>query len=194
MRAINDIECARDEISASSAGGAPFLLAFGFTLLISALVSLSTTARTAALVVLFQGNVALPLAFWLERRMATGRMSPQNPLRALSIQLAMSQIVALPAALLVYMFAPWAVPAAMAAIGGGHFLPYTWLQRSRAYLALGIAVSAGAWAITLILREAAMPVVLFYIAALYFLSAAVVYRRAQTLAGLRPAAPVPSLT
>jgi hypothetical protein len=194
MTSINDIDSARDEISASSAGGAPFLLAFGFTLLVTALVSLSTTARTAALVLLFQGNVALPLAFWLERRMTTGRMSPANPLRALSIQLAMSQIVALPAALLVYMFAPWAVPAAMAAIGGGHFLPYTWLQRSRAYLALGIAVSAGAWALTLAMREAAMPAVLFYIAAWYFATAAVVYRRAQALAGSRPAVPVPSLT
>jgi hypothetical protein len=53
--------------------------------------------ETAALVAIFQGNAALPLAFWLERRLGAGPMTADNPLRLLSVQLAMSQIVALPA-------------------------------------------------------------------------------------------------
>ena len=45
---------------------------------------------------MFQGGVALPLAFWLERRMGTGRMQADNPFRALSGQMAMSQALGLP--------------------------------------------------------------------------------------------------
>ena len=33
---------------------------------------------------------------------------------------------------------PALVPAAFAAIGGGHFLPYAWLHRTRLYVALGV--------------------------------------------------------
>jgi hypothetical protein len=33
-------------------------------------------------------GVALPLSFWLERRMASQSMAPDNPLRPLSIQMA----------------------------------------------------------------------------------------------------------
>ena len=90
-------ETALDEVSTGSAGGAPFLIAFGLSLFLTGLISFSLTERAAALILLFQGNLALPLAFWLERRMGTGTMSADNPLKTLSIQWAMTQILALPA-------------------------------------------------------------------------------------------------
>ena len=174
-------EAARDEVSTGSAGGAPFLIAFGLSLLLTGIGSFYLTEKTAALVLLFQGNLALPLAFWLERRMGTGQMSPDNPLKVLSVQLAMTQIVALPAVLIAYALAPWAAAGAFAAIGGGHFLPYAWLQRSKTYLWLGIAVSGGSYALTMTLEQASFPWVLLYVAACYWLCAPVVYRRAHAL-------------
>ena len=109
-------------------------------------------------------------------------MSADNPLKTLSIQLAMTQILALPAVLIAYALAPWATAGAFAAIGGGHFLPYAWLQRSKAYMWLGIAVSAGSYALTISLEEQSFAWVLFYVAACYWIATPLVYRRAHALA------------
>src|SRR6185436_13816793 len=87
---MDDIERARDDVSASSAGGAPFLIAFGFTLAICGVLGLLMPVRTAAIVTLFQGNLALPLAFLLERRLGTRRLTADHPLRPLALQMAMS--------------------------------------------------------------------------------------------------------
>jgi hypothetical protein len=180
MHHLESIDRARDEVFASSAGGAPFLIAFGLTIMVTALASLILPTRTAALVLLFQGNVALPLAWVLQRRMATTRLSAGNPLRTLSIQVAMSQIVGLPAVIIVYMFAPWAVPAAFAAVGGAHFFPYSWLQRTPVYVVLGITISAGACIITALLRDQAFAPVLLFVSACYWVSAMLVLRTASS--------------
>ena len=177
----SDLDRARANVSASSAGGAPFLIAFGLTLGLTGLAAFYVPVRVAALITLFQGNAALPLAFWLERRMGSERMTTDNPLRSLSVQMAMSQAVSLPAVLLLFPYAPWAVPAAMAALGGGHFLPYTWLQRTRVYFVLGVIVSVGAWVLALVLREAAIPWTLLFLTATYWTTAVIVYRRAAAL-------------
>jgi hypothetical protein len=82
---------------ASSAGGAPFLFAYGLTLFVTAILYFFLPIQVVALVAMFQGSLALPLAFWLERRLGAGPISPDNPLRPLSVQMAMSQILVLPA-------------------------------------------------------------------------------------------------
>lgn len=179
--AMTNLDQARDDVSASSAGGAPFLIAFGFTLAVCAAASFYVDRQVAALMVLFQGGVALPAAFGLERWMGSKPMAADNPLRSLSVQMAMSQIVSLPVVLVIYNLNPGGVPMAMAAIGGGHFLPYAWLQRTPVYVALGVAVSLGALAIQIALGSAAFPVVLFYMTACYWVAAPLVLRRAAAL-------------
>src|SRR4030095_5036690 len=83
----SDLDRALIEVSASSAGGAPFLIALGATFLACAALWFFFPTRTAALMVMFQGSVALPLAFGLERRLGSKRMAPDNPLRPLSVQM-----------------------------------------------------------------------------------------------------------
>lgn len=170
---------ALDEVSASSAGGAPFLIAFALTLAASGVAGLLLPLKVAAVVVLFQGNLALPLAFVLERRMAARSMAADHPLRPLSVQMAMSQIVALPVVLLIYFLEPAYVPAAMAAIGGGHFLPYAWLHRTRIYAVLGVAVSLGAFALAAWLGRGSFAPVLFYLSACYAVAAPLLIRHAR---------------
>jgi hypothetical protein len=178
---MSDIDRALDDVSASSAGGAPFLIAFGFTLAACGVLGLVVPLRTAAIITLFQGNLALPLAFLLERRLGTRRMAADHPLKPLALQMAMSQIVALPAVLLAFSLHPAYVPAAMAAIGGGHFLPYAWLQRTRIYVVLGVAVSVGAMVLSLALKREAFSPVLFYISACYAVAAPLLLRHARRI-------------
>jgi hypothetical protein len=178
---LNDLNEARNEVSASSAGGAAFLIAYGTTFLVCGLLSLFLTAEIAALVAMFQGGLALPAAFWLERRLGTGTMAPDNPLRSLSVQLAMSQTLGLPALIVAYSLNPRSVPVVLAALGGMHFMPYAWLQRTQAYIVLGVAVSIGAFLIQALLPQLAFHAILFYVGVVYWISAAVVYRAAKRL-------------
>jgi hypothetical protein len=177
-RCDDPLRAALDEVSARSSGGAPFLFAFAGSLLICAVLGFVLPLETAALILMFQGNVALPVALFLERRMGTRRMAKDNPLRPLSVQLALSQVLALPAAFLAYSYHPALVPAALAAIVGCHFLPYAWLQRTRAYAVLAVAVSIGAYALTMVLKRGAFSWVVLYMAALYVVFGAIVRARA----------------
>ena len=168
-----------NEVSASSAGGAPFLISYGLTFIVSGILSFVLPAETAALIVLFQGGVALPLAFWLERRIGWGRMAADNPLRALSIQLAVSQALALPALMVAFNMNPRSIPVILAGLGGVHFLPYAWLHRTRLYTALAVAISFGAFGLQLLLGPPAFHIILLYVGLVYWLAGPFVYRHAM---------------
>ena len=176
------LEQAFTEVSASSAGGAPFLIAYGATFLITGILSFVLPAETAALVAMFQGGVALPVAFWLERCMGWGRMSADNPLRALSKLLAFSQALALPALIVAFNLNPRSIPVILAGLGGVHFLPYAWLHRTQWYAVLGIAVALGAFGLQLVLGATAFHINLLYVGVVYWLAAPAVYRHAKQLA------------
>ncbi len=177
-----DLKRAFIEVSASSAGGAPFLISYGATFLVTAILSFFIPQPTTALIAMFQGGVALPLAFWLERKMGSGRMAADNPLRSLSVLMAMSQALGLPLLILVYSLDPRGIPLALAALGGVHFLPYAWLHRTRIYAAFACAVAIGAFVIQLGLGSTAFSVILLYVALVYALATPFVYRKAARLA------------
>ncbi|MEZ5317178.1 MAG: hypothetical protein R2752_07220 [Vicinamibacterales bacterium] len=179
---VTTMDGAFDEVSAASAGGAPFLICFGATLAVAGLSWFVLPVEVAALVVMFQGGVALPAAFWLERRMGRARMSAANPLKALSVQLALSQMVAFPLVIVVYSLRPGGVPLAMAAIAGAHFLPYAWLQRTSIYAVLAVSVSAGAFVLQVALGALAFPAILFFLTACYWTAAPLLVRHARRLA------------
>jgi hypothetical protein len=180
-----DFKRALSEVSTSSAGGAPFLIAYGATFLITAGLSFFLPQPTTAVIAMFQGGVALPVAFWLERRMGTARMSPDNPLKSLSAQMAMSQALGLPLLILVYSLEPRGIPLALAALGGVHFLPYAWLHRTQIYTGFAFSVALGAFAIQVWLARAAFSYILLYVALVYFITSPLVYRHAARLAGER---------
>jgi hypothetical protein len=62
-----------------------------------------------------------------------------------------------------------------------HFLPYAWLQRTRAYLVLGGVLSLGAFALQMFLGALAFNVILFFVSAVYWVAAVIVYREARRL-------------
>ena len=177
----NDLVRAQDEVSASSAGGAPFLIAYGGTLLVTGILYYFLPLSTVALIAIFQGSVALPIAFWLERQLGWQPRSADNPLQSLSVQMAMSQVLALPATIIPYSLNPAVVPPLLAAVGRGHFLPYAGLHRTRAYVVLAVLVSLGSFALQLVLGASAFPYILFFMALVYAFIAPIVYRNAVAL-------------
>lgn len=176
-----DFKRARDEVSASSAGGAPFLIGYGTTFIITGILAFYLPREISALIAMFQGTVALPLSFWLEQRMATKRMSPANPLRQLSVQLALSQAFALPFLIVVYNINPAQIPVVMAGLGGVHFLPYAWLHRTRIYIALAALISVGSFAIVLGLQTRAYTYILLFVGIVYWFAVPLVYRHAKNV-------------
>ncbi len=177
----NDLNKAFTEVSASSAGGAPFLIAYGATFLITGILSFFLPKQTIALMAMFQGGVALPAAFWLERKMGSRRMAADNPLRPLSAQMAMSQALGLPILILVYSLNPGGIPLALASLGGVHFLPYAWLHRTRIYTVFAFAVSLGAFAMQVVLGPKAFSFILIYVAIVYWVITPLVYNKAARL-------------
>jgi len=177
-----DFSRARDEVSASSAGGAPFLICYGITFIITGILALLLPRETSALIAMFQGVVALPCAFWLERRMGSMRLLESNPLRKLSAQLAISQALALPFLIIVYNINPGQIPVVMAGLGGVHFLPYSWLHRTRIYVGLGVLISVGAFLLVLGLQTNAYAIIFFFVGLAYLLASPLVYRHAKLVA------------
>jgi len=176
-----DLERAFFEVSASSAGGAPFMIGYGTTFAVTGILAFFIPVEIAVIIAMFQGSAALPLAFWLERRLGTMRMSPENPLRPLSVLLAMSQILALPALIVVYSMNPTAVPVVLAGLGGVHFIPYAWLHRTRLYIYLGSALAAGSFLVLFLFQEGRVPITLLFIGLAYWVMAPLVYRHAREL-------------
>lgn len=130
----------RDEARLKGRAGFAFLVAFGTTWLIAGVASLLIPVDLAALVYLFQGAVGTPLAFALERLLGYAS-SKENVLNPLFVQVAMSQLPAVLAAVLVYSLEPYLLPAALAAVVGGHFLPYIWINKSRLYGVMSVSVA-----------------------------------------------------
>lgn len=92
--------------------------------------------------------------------------------------------VALPAVIVAFNLNPVTVLVVLAAIGGGHFLPYAWLHRTRLYAVLGVAIAIGAFVLQVLLRSAAFPYILLYVAAVYWLMAPLVFRHAKRIVQL----------
>lgn len=178
---FNDLNRAQNEVSASSAGGAPFLICYGVTFLITGILSFFLPRETSALIAMFQGGLALPAALWLERRMGTTTMSNENPLKTLSGQMAMSQALALPFLIAVYSTEPAQIPVVLAGLGGVHFLPYAWLHRTKIYIALAVAVSLGAFALVLLLKSASYSYILLLVGVAYWVAAPLVHRHAKAI-------------
>ncbi|MEM7335747.1 MAG: hypothetical protein AAF490_26960 [Chloroflexota bacterium] len=173
-----NFEKALSEVSSHSAGGSPFLMAFGTTFIITAVLSFLLPDETIALLAMFQGGIALPASLWLEKRISWQRMSAENPLKRLSALLAFSQAMALPALIVIFNVNPRAIPIVLTSLAGVHFVPYAWLHRTNLYFALAFALSAGGFGLQMLFGATAFHFNLLFIGIAYWLTAPLVYRHA----------------
>jgi hypothetical protein len=137
-----DVE--RVEARTANGGGFSFLLIHGITWVGAGILSFVLPRDTAALVYLFQGLVAFPASLIVERVLGYRTLSTkENSLVSLFVLVAVAQGFALPASVIVFNLDPRLVPVVFAATNGGHFLPYSWLHGTRAYIGLAIVAALG---------------------------------------------------
>ena len=144
--ALAQFEAERDRLSLVTRKGigmpaAGLLFWLGVWALVNALPQ-----RTALVYSFALTGVVFPLGALLTR-LAGGDLFAKSPtFTPLGIQLAALQLFYWPILILVFNLAPNWTPYTMAVLFGSHFLPYSWLYRSRGYafLAIGIAVVATA--------------------------------------------------
>ncbi|OLV19153.1 DUF7010 family protein [Deinococcus marmoris] len=122
--------------------GFGFLLAYGLTWLVAALIWRTQGDRAGAYAALFQGMVALPLAFGLTALTAVGTRPEDPTMNMLSTYLATGQLMVLPLVIVLVMGRRYTLSAAiLAATTAVHFLPYTWLYQTPIYLVMAVLLA-----------------------------------------------------
>jgi uncharacterized membrane protein len=169
-----DIE--RDESLAANRGGFSFLVVHGLTWTAAAVLSFVLPLKAAALVYLFQGFIAFPASLVLERLLGYRTLSTkENSLVSLFVLIAVAQGLALPASIVVFSLDPRYLPIVFAATNGGHFLPYSWLHRTRAYVLLAVVAALGPFVLVVLVgADAAFHLSGFLVGAALLLAAAYV--------------------
>ncbi|MBF4634676.1 hypothetical protein ITJ38_09715 [Agreia pratensis] len=132
------------QLAQANRDGFAFLLAYGLTWLAAAGLWKRFGPRVGAYAVLFQGIVALPIAFGLQALTSAG-IRPDNPLLdQLSTYLAVSQVFALPVIIYLIMVRKYRMTAlAFAIVTLVHFAPYAWLYQTPLYLVLAGVLAIG---------------------------------------------------
>ena len=178
------IDDERDEARSANRGGVAFLIVHGVTWTVAALLTFVLSVEQAALVILFQGIVAFPASLLLERLAGFRFIAARdNAVVSLFVLIAMTQGLSLPGSIIVLNLDPLYLPVAFAATNGGHFLPYMWLHRTRAYAVLAVACALGPFALLLVAgAQTAFHATGFLVGAVMLVVAAWIWMRRDAIA------------
>lgn len=131
-----------EELARINLSGAPFLVAYGATWLICGYLWKTLSPKMASLATLFQGTVALPIALIILYFIDAFAKRPEtSDLDGLVILIAMSQLLALPLLIIQFHKKHYSlIPVVFTLVGAVHFLMYTWLYQTAAYIVMSIAI------------------------------------------------------
>lgn len=143
----------QDHIIEVAQRGYPILVAGSAFFLVLAAIGATVPQRTLGLVWIFGMMVIFPTGVMLGALLRINVMTRDNPLGTLGGLVAAVQAFFIPVFIVVYQFTPQYLPLAVGLLGGAHFLPYSWIYRSRAY----IFVSVGTGLASLVAGTVAVP-------------------------------------
>lgn len=86
----------------------------------------------------------LPLAFFISKIIKVDFQNKENPLTNLGILFSVNQILYLLIAMWIYPTIPEKMLMVIAMIFGAHLMPYSWLYKSKTYMALSIIIPIAA--------------------------------------------------
>ena len=131
----------QDQIISSARRGYPILITGSAFFLVTASISQVVPLRTLGLVWIFGMMVIFPTGVALGYVLKIKVMTRDNPLGTLGGLAAGVQAFFIPVFVVVYQFAPAYLPLVVGVLGGAHFVPYSWIYRSRAYLFVSLATA-----------------------------------------------------
>lgn len=170
-----DFVTAHADVIEATHRGFAFLIANGIEWVIAGILALRWPVQKTATLLILMGFVTVPLAFGVRLLLGFPAYSPENPLNQLAFLIAFTPAVAIPAVIISYVKYPLYLPSVMAALLGGHFLPYSWLYQTNVYLALGIAVAIVPSALVVIFRDQGFAMGPLFVGAALIAGAFVVY-------------------
>lgn len=123
--------------------GAPFLFAYGVTWIVCGILWMKVKQSYAAIATLFQGMIALPIAFMILYLIGAFEYRPDlEEINQLSLIISMSQLLILPLLIAFYRKKYYTlIPFVFSGAGAIHFLFYSWLYQTIAYIIMSIIIA-----------------------------------------------------
>src|SRR5690606_12451330 len=129
-----DLATAHGAVIEAPHKGFALLITNGVAGRIAGILALRAPGHRPAPVLMRMACGTVPLALALRHVLGFPPYGPENPLNQLGLSFAFVPAVAIPAAFIAYVKHPIYLPSVMAAVVGGHFLPYSWLYQTYVYL------------------------------------------------------------
>lgn len=148
-----DLVTAHADVINATHRGFAFLMANGLVWLIAGVLAHWWSVQRIATLLLFMSIATTPLAFALREWLGFPDYNSANSLNQLALLIALTPALAFPAIITTYGMHPLYLPAVMAALLGGHFLPYSWLYQTPVYVWIGVAVAIIPGTLLLIFKE-----------------------------------------
>lgn len=128
----------QEGIIRSARRGFPILITGAIFFAALAIVASWVPLKTLGLGWIFGMMVIFPSGVLLGAVLKVRVMTTDNPLGTLGGLVAGVQAFFIPVFVVVYQFVPQYLPLAVGLLGGAHFLPYSWIYRSRAYTFISV--------------------------------------------------------
>lgn len=168
-RALRDLQ---SEIIVSAKRGYPILISAAAFFAVMAGLAEVLPERTLGLAWIFGMTVIFPTGVLLGLLLRARVLTTDNPLGNLGGLVAGAQAFFIPVFIVVYQFVPQYLPLAVGLLGGAHFLPYSWIYRSRAYVFVTLGICMSSLVLGTVLVSFAYTLVPLGMAAVFAISAA----------------------
>ncbi|RZT15494.1 DUF7010 family protein [Fictibacillus sp. BK138] len=146
--------------------GYPILLAGAIFFFLISFAPLFFSLKALGLIWIVGLGVIFPAGILIARMLGINLMT-DNPLGKLGGLVAGTQMFYLPVFILIYQQAPAFVPFTIGLLGGSHFLPYTWIYKSKAYFFITVGTCASSLLLGLLLLDQAYVLVPLAISTIY---------------------------
>lgn len=157
----------QSSIIRSARRGYPILISGSVFFAVLAVLAGTMQLSALGLVWILGMMVIFPAGVLLGAVLKISVITRDNPLGTLGGLVAGVQAFFIPVFIVVYQFVPQYLPFAVGLLGGAHFLPYTWIYRSRAYAFVSIGTGIASLALGLGFTPSAYTLVPLAVAAVF---------------------------
>ena len=141
-----DLAAAQTDVRDAFRDGAPGEIVAGVLWLASAAVATWVGRESGVWLLVLGGALIYPLtSLALRATGSRGALAPDNPLRALAIQVAFTVPLAIPLILAAALARPRWFYAGFLIVVGAHYLPFVFLYGMKRYAVLGLLMVAAGW-------------------------------------------------